>query len=75
MIKNVKMDWEDERHTFTFHTNGDAMEALDFLGDFIGSLEALKKQISFSYNFEDNLPTEFKVYGGCSNTHIYAVTR
>ena len=73
MIKNVRMNWEMEHHTFTFDTNGCKMEALDFLGDFMLSLKNLQSKIAEEYNYEDDLPARFKVHGGCCNTNIQVV--
>jgi hypothetical protein len=66
MIKNVRMNWETESHGFTFESNGDRLEALDFLGDFIGSLKDLYEEIK---NYEDRgVPNKIRVSGGCCST-------
>ena len=75
MIKNVRVDWENEHHTFTFDTGGDKLEALDFLKDFIGSVEELYRKISKDYEWGDEMPEKFKVHGGCTHTTIKAVSK
>ena len=70
MIKNCKMDWGMEQHKFTFVTGGDALTALDSLGDLIGSLEDLYKKIAEGGIYNDNLPMEIKVEGGQGWTDI-----
>jgi hypothetical protein len=74
MIKNCKMDWGSEKHRFTFVTGGSRLEALDSLGDLIGSLEDLYKHISNggmhgATNHRD-IPHEYKIEGGMSYTRI-----
>lgn len=73
-IKNCKMDWETETHTFTFVSCGDRLSALDSLGDIKGSLEALYDKICEDYDWseesEANFPREFKVRGDCCFTTI-----
>ena len=64
MIKHCKMDWEMETHKFTFVTGGDALTALDSLGDLIGSLEDLYKEIAEGGIYNNDLPMEIKVEGG-----------
>jgi len=64
MIKHCKMDWEMETHKFTFVTGGDALTALDSLGDLIGSLKDLYKEIAEGGIYNDDLPMEIKVEGG-----------
>jgi len=70
MIKNCKFDWDMEEHKFTFVTGGDALTALDSLGDLIGSLEDLYKKIAKGGVYEDDLPMEIKVKGGQGWTEI-----
>jgi len=70
MIKNCKMDWEMETHKFTFVTGGDPLIALDSLGDLIGSLQHLYKKIAEEGIYNDDLPMEIKVEGGCCHTNI-----
>ena len=64
MIKHCKMDWEMETHKFTFVTGGDALTALDSLGDLIGSLKDLYKEIAEGGIYNNDLPMEIKVEGG-----------
>lgn len=68
MIRNVKMSWVTEKHSFEFQTNGNKVAALDFLGDFIGSLEALREAVlEYDYN---NLPETFTIKGDQCTTDI-----
>ncbi len=69
MIKRCKMNWETEEHTFEFNTCGSSLESLDFLGDFIGSLNDLYKKISEEH-YQGEIPNVFKVRGGCIGTRI-----
>lgn len=73
MIKNVRMNWETENHTFTLETGGDRLSTLDFLKDFMGSVEDLYNKIVQEYDYEQALPRQFKVHGGCTHTHIEGV--
>lgn len=50
LMTNCKMNWEMENHSFVFHTGGCRMEALDSLGDLIGSLKELYKHIGDEYD-------------------------
>ena len=70
IIKHCKMDWGMEEHRFTFVTGGDALTALDALGDLIGSLDHLYKNIAEGGIYNDNLPREIRVSGGCGWTQI-----
>lgn len=73
MIYNVQMNWENETHTFEFKTGGSRIESLDFLGDFIGSLQKLYET---AVEFEDEkFPKRFKVEGGQSFTTVSAKKR
>tara|TARA_R110002167_G_scaffold118254_2_gene294691 strand:- start:1311 stop:1514 length:204 start_codon:yes stop_codon:yes gene_type:complete len=63
------MNWETEEHNFEFNTCGSSLESLDFLGDFIGSLNALYKKISEEHYYGE-IPNVFKVRGGCMHTVI-----
>lgn len=73
MIYNVEMDWEKETHSFEFHTGGSRLESLDFLGDFIGSLQNLYQT---AVEFEDKgFPKRFKVNGGQCFTSVSAKKR
>ena len=69
MIKRCKMNWETEEHNFEFNTCGSSLDSLDFLGDFIGSLNALYKKISEEHYYGE-IPNVFKVRGGCMHTVI-----
>ena len=69
MIKRCKMNWETEDHTFEFHTCGNSIYSLDYLGDFIGSLNELYKKISEDHYYGE-IPNVFKVRGGCMSTWI-----
>lgn len=64
MIKNVRMNWETEMHTYTFYTGGDKIESLDFLTDIRGSLERLYEEI-VRMDGHKEIPLEIKVIGGC----------
>ena len=70
MIKNFKMDWGTEEHTFTFDA-ADRVEAVDLLNDLIGSLEYLREHIGRNYNFTEDLPV-FYVVGGQRFTEVGA---
>lgn len=70
MIKNCKMDWEDETHTFTFVTGGDSLTALDSLGDLLGSLEDLYKRIRDDSETWGEIPYKYRVKGSQSYTKI-----
>ena len=65
MIKHCKMDWEIETHKFTFVTGGDGLIALDSLSDLIGSLQHLYEVIGRGGIYNNQLPKELKVEGGC----------
>lgn len=69
MIRNVRMSWIAETHSFEFQTNGSRLESLDFLGDFIGSLKDLYEKV---IELEDNkdFPSSFKVRGSLYFTDI-----
>jgi hypothetical protein len=71
MIKNCKMDWETERHSYTFVTGGDRLTALDSLGDLIGSLRRLYDEIvETTDSYDDEIPNSYKVTGGCTHANI-----
>ena len=71
LITKCEMDWEVERHKFIFHTGGSRIEALDSLGDLIGSLEELYKYFAEDLDcWGEDLPHEFKVIGGSGYTKI-----
>lgn len=62
MIKQCKMDWETEKHSFRFVTGGDRLTALDSLSDFKASIERLYQHILENYDYEEPFPLSFK-YG------------
>ena len=70
IIKHCRMDWDMEVHKFTFVTGGCPIVALDSLGDLIGSLQYLYKQIAEGGIYQKGLPMEIKVAGGCGWTQI-----
>jgi hypothetical protein len=75
MIKNFRMNWDNEEHRYTFETMGCRITSLDVLNDLIGSLEQLHKKIADEYSYEDKLPAKLKVTGGCGWTHIEQGTK
>jgi hypothetical protein len=70
IVKNVKMNWVTESHSFTFVTGGDYISSLDSLGDFIGSLKDLYCYILDNYDHGDALPYELKIRGNLSDTFV-----
>ncbi len=79
MITNCKMKWDEELHSFIFHTYENSTASIDFLGDMIGTLEHLKSFIikEERRQYEDRsikdfgkLPTAYKVEGTLINTWI-----
>ena len=70
LIKNCKMDWDEEMHSFTFVTGGDSMTALDSLKDLMGSLNKLYAHIIEQGGINGELPDEIKVVGGCNWTQV-----
>lgn len=60
MIKQCKMDWETETHTFRFVTGGDRLTALDSLADLTASIERLYHHILENYDYEEPFPLSFK---------------
>ena len=70
IVKNVTMDWETERHTFTFVTCKDKLVALDMLGDFIGSLRDLYCHIAENYSYGDDMPNTLKIKGSPVDTYM-----
>lgn len=64
IITNSKMDWGTEEHSFTFRTGGNAIDALDSLGDIISSLDALREFILENYRITDEIPNLINVTGG-----------
>ena len=70
IIKHCKMNWGMEEHKFTFVTGGSAIEALDSLGDLIGSLEYLYEGLAEGGLDKNRRPREIKVVGGCGWTQL-----
>ncbi len=70
IVKNVTMDWETERHTFTFVTCQNKLVALDMLGDFIGSLKDLYCHILENDSFGDDMPSTLKIKGSPVDTYM-----
>jgi len=71
MIKNCKMNWETEEHSYTFVTGGDRLTALDSLGDLIRSLRILYDEIvETTDSYDDEIPNSYKVTGGCTHANI-----
>jgi hypothetical protein len=70
IVKNCMIDWETERHSFTFQTGGDRLTALDSLGDLMKSLDGLYKHLLNNYDHGDDVPESIKVRGGCCHTDI-----
>ena len=68
MLKNFKMDWEVEEHSFIFE-GCDRASDVDMLSDLIGSLECLREHITKNYNFAGDTSV-FHVVGGYDFTHI-----
>lgn len=69
MIKRCKIDWDTEDHTFEFHTEGQVITSLDFLGDLIQSLKKLRDNIA-DKPLSEEIPEVYKVRGNCINTWI-----
>tara|TARA_R110000803_G_scaffold185187_1_gene247556 strand:- start:313 stop:534 length:222 start_codon:yes stop_codon:yes gene_type:complete len=69
MIKRCKIDWDTEDHTFEFHTEGQVITSLDFLGDLIQSLKKLRNKIA-DKPLSEEIPDVYKVRGNCINTWI-----
>jgi len=69
-IKHMRFNWETESHSFTFYTCGSKLEALDSLGDIIGSLRDLYNRISREEEHE--FPTSYKVRGTLGTTSVEA---
>jgi len=70
MLNNCKMNWETEEHCFTFYTACSKVAAVDSLGDFIGSLKVLKDHIIDKTSSLEDIPSYYKVKGGCVHTDI-----
>jgi hypothetical protein len=63
------MDWETEKHNFTFVTGGDKLTASDSLSDLIGSLRELYNHIQQQPDNRD-FPRTIRVVGSQSNTEF-----
>tara|TARA_R110001583_G_scaffold105196_1_gene252620 strand:- start:1868 stop:2107 length:240 start_codon:yes stop_codon:yes gene_type:complete len=63
MLKNCKMDWETEKHSYTFVTGCDRLTTLDSLGDLIGSLTILYDEIVHTTVDDLDIPSSYKVTG------------
>jgi len=68
VLKNFKMDWETEEHSFIFE-GCDRVSDVDMLNDLIGSLECLREHIAKNYKLTEDTPV-FHVAGGYDFTHI-----
>jgi hypothetical protein len=73
MIKNCKMNWENEVHTFTFVTGGDIVTALDSLSDLMGSLDVLYKELLSEGEINGDISAEYKVKGSYGYTKVKAI--
>ena len=71
MISKVKMNWTTEHHSFELKTHSSQIATLDFLADFIGSLEELKQHVLRMT--DRDFPEGFKVEGGSYFTEIEKV--
>jgi hypothetical protein len=69
-IKNCRMNWNTEEHSYTFKTDGDLMCSLDFLSDLSQSLRLLTIYLEGKYRFGDELPEEIKVVSGGSSIFV-----
>ena len=70
IVKNCMMNWETERHSFTFQTGGCRLAALDSLSDLRKSLDVLYKHLLDDYDHGEDVPHNIKVRGGCCHTEI-----
>ena len=69
-IKHMSFDWDTETHQFIFDSCGSRLEALDSLGDIIGSLNDLYEELANKYTYEDDMPMLFKIRGSQGQTNI-----
>jgi hypothetical protein len=72
MIKNYRMSWNTEKHSFKFVSNGNRCADLDELSDLIGSLTDLRDQIA-EMDHSNDWPDGFKVKGSSYDTLIQEV--
>ena len=71
MIKNIRINWDNQKISFTFKNVTDTISATDFLDDMIGIIDDLKDYIIINYHdMENRIPKEIKVKGGSSETWI-----
>ena len=71
MIKNIRINWDTEKHSFTFNGVNPYVFTMDLLTDIIGTLQDLKDYISINYgDMENRIPKEIKVKGSSSETWI-----
>ena len=71
MIKNVRINWDNQKISFTFKNVTDTISATDFLDDMIGIIDDLKDYIIINYHdMENRIPKEIKVKGSSSETWI-----
>ena len=68
-IKHMRFNWETESHSFIFDTGGSKIEALDSIGDIIGSLQDLYRHIIIEEDGDD-IPTLFKIHGTARTTQV-----
>lgn len=69
-IKNCRMNWGTEEHSYVLKTDGDLMCSIDFLLDMSRSLRLLAQYLGSTYKYEDELPKEIKVIGGSGSIFI-----
>ncbi len=72
MICKVRMNWSTEQHSFELKTGGSKLETIDFLNDFMNSLDALHKMITEEYPYYPDIPQVFKVKGWAGECEIKA---
>ena len=71
MIKNIRINWDNQKISFTFKNVTDTISATDFLDDMIGIIDDLKDYIIINYHdMENRIPKEIKVKGSSSETWI-----
>tara|TARA_R110002110_G_scaffold220282_2_gene434173 strand:- start:2133 stop:2396 length:264 start_codon:yes stop_codon:yes gene_type:complete len=71
MIKNIRINWDNQKISFTFKNVTDTISATDFLDDMIGIIDDLKDYIIINYHdMENRIPKEIKVKGDSSETWI-----
>ena len=71
MIKNVRINWDNQKISFTFKNVTDTISATDFLDFMIGIVDDLKHYIIINYHdMENRIPKEIKVKGSSSETWI-----